>query len=170
MTKILEAKAVSEAERAAAEAAIAERLGPDAPQPVSGAAGNSPDSSETVVFMATGAHEHGARVALTTVCKSHDGRARPKVVRLHDRLATVCKSPAVWKAEKGPGRWRTVCIAAPKADGDLAVCAASDRDAEEVGSSGFYVRPWTTHQAEQASNGLGWAQDAMASAFAVLGL
>ena len=56
------------------------------------------------------------------------------------------------------------------ADGDLAVCAASDRDAEEVGSSGFYVRPWATHEAEQASRGLGLAQDAMASAFAALGL
>lgn len=148
MTKIDEAKVVSEAERAAAEAAIAERLGSDAPKPASGAAGNSPYSPETVVMLATGADERGARVALATVCKSHDGAGN----------------------YKGRGRWRTVCVAAPKADGDLAVCAASDRDAEEVGSSGFYVRPWATHEAEQASRGLGMAKDAMASAFAALGL
>lgn len=148
MTKIEKAKVVSEAERSSAEAAIAERLGPDAPKPVQGAAGNSPYSPETVVLLATGANEHGARVALAAVCKSHDGAGRCKV----------------------RGRWRTVCIAAPKADGDLAVCAASDRDAEEVGSSGFYVRPWATHESEQASRGLGLAQDAMVSAFAALGL
>ena len=148
MTKIDEAKVVSESERAAAESAIAERLGPDAPKPMSGASGNSPYSSETVVLMATGAAERGPRVALAAVCKSHDGAGH----------------------YKGRGRWRTVCVAAPMADGDLAVCAASDRDAEEVGSSGFYVRPWATHEAEQASRGLGLAQDAMASAFAALGL
>lgn len=148
MTKIEDAKKVTEAERAAAEAAIAEKLGPDAPKPASGAAGNSPYSAETVVFLATGASERGARVALAAVCQSHDGAGH----------------------YKGRGRWRTVCVAAPKSDGDLAVCAASDRDAEEVGSSGFYVRPWATHEAEQASRGLGLAQDAMASAFAALGL
>lgn len=148
MIKIDEAKVVSEAERAAAEAAIAERLGPDSPKPVSGAAGNSPYSSETVVLLATGSNERGARVALAAVCKSHDGAGH----------------------YKGRGRWRTVWVCAPKADGDFAVCAASDRDAEEVGSSGFYVRPWATHEAEQASRGLGLAQDAMASAFAALGL
>lgn len=148
MTKIEDAKVVSEAERAAAEAAIAERLGPDAPKPASGAAGNSPYAPETVVMLATGADERGARVALAAVCKSHDGAGH----------------------YKGRGRWRTVFVCAPKADGDLAVCAASDRDAEEVGSSGFYVRPWATHEAEQASRGLGLAQDAMASAFAALGL
>ena len=123
-------------------------MGPDAPKPVSGAAGNSPYSAETVVFLAVGASERGARVALAAVCQSHDGAGN----------------------YKGRGRWRTVCVAAPKADGDLAACAASDRDAEEVGSSGFYVRPWATHEAEQASRGLGLAQDAMASAFAALGL
>jgi hypothetical protein len=148
MTKIEDAKKVTEAERAAAEAAIAERLGPDAPKPASGAAGNSPYSPETVVFLAVGASEHGARVALAAVCQSHDGAGH----------------------YKGRGRWRTVCVCALKADGDLAVCAASDRDAAEVGSSGFYVRPWATHEAEQASRGLGLAQDAMASAFAALGL
>jgi hypothetical protein len=147
MTEI-EARKVTEAERSAAETAIAERLGPDAPKPASGASGNSPYSSETVVFLATGASERGARVALAAVCQSHNGAGH----------------------YKGRGRWRTVCVAAPKADGDLAVCTASDRDAKEVGSSGFYVRPWATHEAEQASRGLGLAQDAMASAFAALGL
>ena len=148
MTKINEAKRVTEAEREAAEVAIAGRLGPDAPKPVSGAAGNSPYSDEAVVFLAVGASERGARVALAAVCRSHDGAGQ----------------------YKGRGRWRTVFLTAPKVDGDLAVCAASDRDAEEVGSSGFYVRPWATHEAEQASRGLGLAQDAMASAFAALGL
>lgn len=148
MIQIDNAKIVSESERAACEAAIAEKLGPDAPQPRSGAASNSPYSPETVVMLATGADERGARVALAAVCKSHDGAGN----------------------YKGRGRWRTVCIVAPKADGDLAVCKASDRDAEEVGSSGFYVRPWATHEAEQASRGLGLAQDAMASAFAAVGL
>ena len=145
---IEDAKKVTEVERAAAEAAIAEKLGPDAPKPAGGASGNSPYSSETVVFLATGASERGARIALAAVCKSHDGAGH----------------------YKGRGRWRTVCVAAPKADGDLAVCEASDRDAEEVGSSGFYVRPWATQEAEQASRGLGLAQDAMADAFAALGL
>lgn len=150
MTKIDEAKIVSEAERAAAEAAIAERLGPDAPEPKIGASGNSPYSPQTVVFLAVGASERGARVALASVCKSHNGAEN--------------------RHYPGRGRWRTVCVCAPKADGDLAVCAASDRDAEEVGSSGFYVRPWATHEAEEASRGLGLAQDAMASAFAAVGL
>jgi hypothetical protein len=148
MIEIDKAKIVSENERSAAEAAIAERLGPDAPKPMGGAAGNSPYSPETVVYLATRADERGARVALAAVCTSHNGAGH----------------------YKGRGRWRTVCVAAPKVDGDLAVCEASDRDAEEVGSSGFYVRPWTTHEAEQASRGLGLAQEAMASAFAALGL
>lgn len=144
----IDTKIVTESERAAAEAAIAERLGPDSPKPVSGASGNSPYSTETVVFRSVGADERGARVALATVCKSHNGAGH----------------------YKGRGRWRIVCVCAPKVDGDLAVCEASDRDAEEVGSSGFYVRPWATHEAEQASRGLGLAQEAMASAFAALGL
>ena len=146
--QVEEASVVSESEREAAEAAIAERLGPDAPMPASGAAGNSPYSPETVVMMAAGASERGSRVALAAVCRSHDGAGH----------------------YKGRGRWRTVCVAAPKADGDLAVCNASDRDAEEVGASGFYVRPWATHEAEQASRGLGLAKEAMQSAFAAIGL
>jgi hypothetical protein len=148
MIQIDNAKIVSESERAACEAAIAEKLGPDAPQPRYGAVGNSPYSSQTIVFIACGAEERGARVALAAVCKSHDGAGH----------------------YKGRGRWRTVCVCAPKPDGDLAVCEASDRDADEVGSSGFYVRPWATHEAEEASRGLGLAQEAMASAFAALGL
>ena len=139
---------VTEAERSAAEAAIAERMGPDAPKPANGAAGNSPYSAETVVFLATGAADHGARIGLAAVCKSYNGAG----------------------AYKGRGRWRSVFIAATKADGILAVCAPGDRDAEEVGSSGFFVRPWATHEAEQASRGLGLAKAAMADAFAALGL
>ena len=148
MTKIGDAKEVSEQERAAAEAAIAERLGPDAPKPVSGAAGNSPYSSETVVFLAVGASERGARIALAAVCQSFNGAGH----------------------YKGRGRWRAVAVAATAVDGAFAVCKASDRDAEEVGNSGFFLRPWTTHEAEEASRGLGLALDAMADAFAALGL
>jgi hypothetical protein len=144
----MDAKEVTEAERAAAEGAIAERLGPDAPKPLCGAASNSPYASETVVFRSVGADVRGARVSIAVVCKSHDGAT----------------------GYKGRGRWRTVCVAATKADGDLAVCGAGDRDAEEVGESGFYVRPWAAHEAEQASRGLGLAQEAMESAFAALGL
>ena len=144
------AKVVTESEREAAEAAIAERLGPDAPKAVIGSAGNSPYSPTTVVFLAAGAAERGARVALAVVCKSHNGAEN--------------------RNNPGRGRWRTVCVAAPKADGAWAVCSASDRDAEQVGAADFYVRPWETHEAEEASRGLGLAADAMASAFAALGL
>ena len=147
-TKILESKQVSESERAAVEVAIAEKLGPDAPNPESGAAGNSPYSQETVVFLAVGANERGARIALAAVCQSFNGAGH----------------------YKGRGRWRCVVVAAPKADGDLAVCEAGDRDAEEVGSSGYHVRPWTTHKAEEASRGLGLGADALASALAEVGL
>ena len=147
-TQVAQTKVVSEAERTAVESAIIDRLGPDAPKPIFGASGNSPYSSQTVVFLAIGANEHGARVALADVCRSHNGAG----------------------AYKGRGRWRKVCVCAQKADGNLAVCAASDRDATEVGSSGFYVRPWETHAAEQASRGMGLAQDAMACAFAAVGL
>lgn len=149
-TAIDTAKVVTEAERAAAESAIAERLGADAPTPIIGFGGNSPYSPVTVVLLATGAAERGARVALASVCKSHNGSEN--------------------RNNPGRGRWRTVCVCAPKADGQFAVCKASDRDAEQVGSADFYVRPWTTHEAEQASRGLGLAQEAMASAFEALGL
>ena len=149
MIEIDSAKVVSEAEREAAEAAIAERFGENGVRIV-GRAGNSPYSPETVVFLAEGASERGARVALATVCKSHNGAEN--------------------RNNPGRGRWRTVCVAAPKADGALAVCKASDRDAEQVGAADFYVRPWETHEAEQASRGLGLAADAMADAFAALGL
>lgn len=148
MIDIDTAKIVTESERTAAETAISERLGVDAPKPLVGAAGNSPYSPETVVFRAVGADERGARVALAAVCRSHNGAGQ----------------------YKGRGRWRTVCVVAPKADGDLAVCVASDRDAEEVGTSGFWVRPWATHEAELATRGLGLAQEAMSSAFEALGL
>ena len=144
------AKVVTEAERSAAEAAIAERFGDDCLRIV-GRSGNSPYSPETVVFLADAtASERGARVALATVCKSHNGAEN--------------------RNNPGRGRWRTVCVAAPKSDGPYAVCKASDRDAEQVGAADFYVRPYETHEAEQASRGLGLAADAMADAFAALGL
>jgi hypothetical protein len=145
---IEDVKTVTEAERQAAEAAIAERLGPEAPRPHEGAKSNSPYSDVVVVYPACGANGRGARIALAAVCKSYDGAGH----------------------YKNRGRWRTVYIAALKADGELAACEASDRDAQEVGFSGFYVRPWATHEAEEASRGLGLAQDAMAAAFAAVGL
>lgn len=142
-----EIKLVSEAEREAVEAALAAKF-ENAPK-FSGAAGNSPYSSQTVVFCNTAeASKRGARVSLASVCRSHNGAGH----------------------YKGRGRQRTVTICAEKPDGDLAVCVPSDRDAEQVGFSGFYVRPWTTHEAEQASRGLGLAADAMAEALAKLGL
>lgn len=139
---------VSEAEREAAEAAIAARLGQDAPKPYDGAAGGSPYSPETVVYVAAGAAERGARVSVRSICQSHNGAGR----------------------YKGRGRWRTVVLAAPADGGDRAVCAASDRDAEQVGSSGYYTRPWTTHEYETRSDGMGLASDVVADAFAALGL
>lgn len=148
MIELDKAKRVTESERAACEAAIAEKLGQDAPRPRCGAAGNSPYSPETIVYLACGADVRGARVALAPVCQSHDGAGH----------------------YKGRGRWRTVCICAPKADGAFAVCDAGDRDAEEVGSSGFYVRPWSTHEAEEASKGLGLGADAMYAALCAVGL
>lgn len=143
-----ETKVVTEAERLAVETAISERLGPEAPKPRDGVAGGSPYASQTVVYRAAGASERGERIALAAVCKSYDGAGR----------------------YKERGRWRTVWVAAPKEDGQWAVCSASDRDAEQVGYSGFYVRPWATHEAEQASRGLGLARDAMSAAFAAVGL
>lgn len=147
MIKTEDTTIVTEQERMAAEAVIAERMGPDV-KIVSGSSGNSPYAENTVVFFNTWAGERGDRIALRYVCQSHNGAGR----------------------YKGRGRWRAVYIAVGKADGDLAVCTASDRDAEEVGSSGFFVRPWATHEAEQASRGLGLAQEAVASAFAAVGL
>ena len=148
MIAIDTSKKVAESERAACEAAIAEKLGPDAPSPRRGSAGNSPYSPETICFLACGADTRGARVALAAVCQSHDGAGH----------------------YKGRGRWRMVCICAPKADGTFAVCDAGDRDSEEVGSSGFYVRPWSTHEAEEASKGLGLGADAMYAALYSVGL
>lgn len=144
------AKVVTEAEREAAEVAIAERFG-DSGSWFVGRGGNSPYSPETSLFLSDeSASERGTRVELAVVCKSHDGAEN--------------------RHNPGRGRWRTVCVVAPKADGTLAVCKASDRDAERVGAADFYVRPWETHEAEEASRGLGLAQEAMADAFAALGL
>ena len=148
MSEEIKIKVVTEAELAACEAAIAERLGPDAPKPVEGCAGNSPYSAQTIVFRGTGANERGARVAVVAVCRSHDGAG----------------------AYKGRGRWRTVYIMACQPGGPSAVCDSTDRDAEEIGRSGVYIRPWATHRSEIDSRGLGLAQDAMASAFETLGL
>ena len=141
---------VTESEREAAEVAIAERLG-DSFVRIVGRSCNSPYSPETVIFLAAAsASEHGTRIAIAPVCKSHNGAENTSY--------------------KGHGRWRTVCVAAAHQDGALAVCKASDRDAEQVGAADFYVRPWETHDAEQATRGLGLAADAMSAAFAALGL
>ncbi len=148
--KMLEtAPVVTEAEREAAEAAILERLGPDARRKV-GSRGNSPYSPATALMVAAAAVERGARVALAVVCRSHDGAEN--------------------KTHPGRGRWRTVCALAPRADGQWAVCRASDRDAQQIGSADFFIRPWASHEAEEASRGLGLAADAMSAAFAALGL
>ena len=144
------AKVVTESEREAAEAAIAERFG-DSFVRIVGRSGNSPYSQETVIFVAdASASERGARVALAAVCRSHNGAEN--------------------RNNPGRGRWRTVCVVAPKQCGAWAVCKASDRDAEQVGAAEYYLRPWETHEAEEASRGLGLAADAMASAFAAIGL
>jgi hypothetical protein len=143
-----EIRKVTESERAACEAAVLEKLGPDAPKPAEGSAGNSPYSPETVVFRAAGTDARGVRVALAGVCSSYDGAGH----------------------YKGRGRTRTVYVLAPSARGELAVCDASDRDASEIGASGLYLRPWATHEAEEKSRGLGLAADAMVSAFEKLGL
>ena len=140
-------KTVTEAERNAVEAALLEKTGGEKPL-ADGAASNSPYSPQEVVYGPEAARERGTRVALAPVCKSHNGAG----------------------AYKGRGRWRTVYVVAPKADGALAVCDAGDRDAEGIGSSGFYVRPWATHEAEEASRGLGLGASALADAFATLGL
>ena len=145
------AKVVTEAERDAVEALIPLRIADGGGSRIVGSAGNSPYSSETVVFLAdASASERGTRVALAAVCRSHNGAEN--------------------RQNPGRGRWRTVCLCAPKADGPLAVCKASDRDAMQVGWADFYVRPAETHAAEQASRGLGLAQEAMANAFEALGL
>lgn len=140
-------KTVTEAERQAVEAALLAKVGGEKPLAY-GAAGNSPYSPEDVVYGPEAARERGTRVALAPVCKSHDGAGH----------------------YKGRGRWRTVYVVAPKVDGALAVCGAGDRDFEEVGSSGFYVRSWATHEAEESSKGLGLGADAMAEALAEVGL
>jgi len=140
-------RVVSEAERNAVEAALLAKVGGEKPL-AEGAAGNSPYSPEEVVYGPLLARERGTRVAIAAVCKSHDGAGH----------------------YQGRGRWRTVYVVAPKADGEFAVCDAGDRDYEEVGSSGFYVRPWVAHEAEEASKGLGFGADAMADALAAVGL
>jgi len=140
-------KTVTEMERSAVEAALLAKVGGEKPLAYR-AAGNSPYSPEGAGYGPEAARERGCRVALAAVCKSHDGAGN----------------------YKGRGRWRTVYVVAPNADGEFAVCDAGDRDSVEVGSSGFYVRPWATHEAEEASKGLGLGADAMAAALAEVGL
>lgn len=105
--------------------------------------GASPYSPETVV-----AHRceltRGQRVTLTPIARSHNGAG----------------------AYKGRGRWRTLVVLRPDETGPLGVCGPDDRDADEIGVSGVYARPWSTQEAEDASNGLG----SLASAFDALGL
>lgn len=139
---------VTESERAAVEAALSEKMGPEAPPPVEGSAGNSPYSMQAIVFRAKGTEVRGARVALARVAKSHDGAG----------------------GYKGRGRWRKVFALAEKANGPFAFCNASDRDAEQVCCSGMYLRPWATHEAEEKSKGLGLGAKALAEAFGQLGL
>lgn len=140
-------KSVSESERRAVEAAILKKLGEMAPLS-SGAAGNSPYSPEGAVFGPTEAVERGCRIAVAAVCKSHDGAGH----------------------YKGRGRWRTVFVVAPSSTGDKATCNKGDKDAEEVGDSGFFVRPWATQEDEEKSRGLGAAADALAEAIEKVGL
>ena len=138
---------VSESERAAVEAALLARFGAEKALAV-GASGNSPYSPATVVYGPEAARERGCRVALAAVCESYDGAGH----------------------YKGRGSWRTVYVVAQKPDGTLVACKAGDRDAQEVGSSGFYLRPWAVHEAEEASGGLGLGASAMADALKAVGL
>ena len=143
-------KVVTEAEREAVEALIPLRIA-DSGSRIVGSAGNRPYSPETVVFLAdASASERGTRVGLAAVCRSHNGAEN--------------------RHKPGLGRWRTVCLCAPKADGPLTVCKASDRDAFRVGWADYYLRPAETHAAEQASHGFGLAREAIAAAFKSLGL
>jgi len=143
----VEVKEVSERERKAVEAALMERLAVEKPL-AEDRAGNSPYSACDVIFGPESAGERGCRVALAAVCRSHNGAGH----------------------YKGRGRWCNVYLVAPNADGPLAVCEAGDRDAEEVGSSRFFVRPWATHEAEEASRGLGLGARALSDALAAVGL
>jgi len=146
-----EIKTVTEAERAAVEAALLERLGAEGPIATRQKSGRtvSPYAAETAIYGPETALEHGCRVSVAPVCKSYNGAG----------------------CYKNRGRWRRVFVINPNADGNYAVCKASDRDAEEVGEhTGYYVRPWTTHEAEEASGGLGQGASALADALAAVGL
>ena len=140
-----EIKAVSEAERTAVEAALEERFGEKI---ADGRGGNSPYSPETVIYGPPAAAERGARIQVAPICRSHDGKGQ----------------------YKNRGRWRTVYAVAPKADSEFAVCTPTDRDARAIGDAPFCVRPWETHEAEEATGGLGGAAPLLAAAFEELGL
>ena len=142
-----EIKVVTESERKAVEAALLEKFQTERPLK-DGAAGCSPYSPEAVVYGLEGAKNRGARISVVPVCKSHDGAG----------------------SYKGKGRWRTVYAVAEKENGEYATCAAGDRDASEIGASGFYVLPWVVHEAEMASKGMGLGASALADAFSALGL
>lgn len=145
--QITEMKKVSESERSAVESALMEKLGVEKAL-AEGRAGNSPYSLETAVYGPETARERGQRIALAAVCQSHDGAGH----------------------YKGRGRWRTVFIVAPKADGGFAVCDPGDRDSQEIGASGLFIRPWASHEAEESSRGLGLGAAAMAAALTEVGL
>lgn len=140
-----EARQVTESERSAVEAALLSRFGGQKPL-ADGRGGASPYAPHDVVYGPAECRARGTRVALVAVCSSRTS------------------------GYKGRGRTRTVYAVAPAAGGPLAVCHPSDRDAQEVGVSGYFTRPWATHQAEIDSAGLGLGASAMSDAFAALGL
>ena len=143
-----EIKKVTEKEREAIEAALLERFESERPLAY-GAAGNSPYSASSSVYGPAEARERGARVDFVAVCRSHNGSGR----------------------YKGRGRWHAVYVVALKEDGKFAACLAGDREATEIGASGFYVRPWAAQEAEDRTQGLGEVGlGAMADALAALGL
>jgi hypothetical protein len=136
---------VSEREREAVESAIQARLGEC--QIFKGAAGKSPYSTMTIVFLSNGVSNH-SRVSLVPVVRSHDGAGH----------------------YKGRGRWREVFICGAAADGEFSICSVGDRGAEEVGASGFFLRPWEIEVAETATSGMGEAFSSLSRAFNELGL
>ena len=99
----------------------------------SGRGGGSPYSPETVVVCHEQAMAHGTRVTIQPLACCHNGAGN----------------------YKGRGRTRTIVLMQEAADGAWAVCEATDRDAEEIGYSEVYLRPWATEEAEQNTGGLG---------------
>ncbi len=140
-------KKVTESERAAVEAALEAKLG----LPMWGKAGNSPYSEEGVVYILKEHRVRGTRVAIQGVCRSHDGAGQ----------------------YKGRGRRRVVFVASASSGEHAvsAICDCGDRGAEEVGASGLFVRPWSVHEEEQATQGMGTGgSSALADALRAVGL